>query len=142
MEDEYSKTRSTAQLNKEIREHRQTIARAIPGSKLVENLTVDKDKLGSIVFRRKSPEQTYILCATEILALRNEIDGKPVVKCEANLESFLELQDQAARDTAAEVPNQERIERLLNEINEALRIIERLPQARREDLLMRLRGVQ
>ena len=144
VEDEYLKTRSTAQLNKEIREHRQTIASAIPGSKLVENLTVDKDKLSSIVLRRKSPEQREILCARKMLALRNEIDRKlkSVVKCEAILEIVLQLQDQAARDKAAEVPNQERIERLLNEINEAPRIIERLTQARREDLLNRLRGVQ
>ena len=109
-----------------------------------KNLTADKDKLSSIVFRRKRPEQREILCASKILALRNEIVRKleSVVKCEANPETFLELQDQVARDKAADVPNQERIERLLNEIKEAPRIIERLPQARREDLLMRLGGVQ
>ena len=63
------------------------------------------------------------------------------MKCEAT-SFFFELQDQAARDKAAEVPNQERIERLLNEINEALRIVESLPQARREDFLNMLGGVQ
>ena len=125
----YSKTRSTAQRNKEIRE---AIARAAPGSKLVENLTADKDKASSIVFRRKSPEQREILRARKFLVFRNESDRKleSVVKCEANFETFLELQEQAARDKAAEVPNQERIDRLLNEINEAPRIIERLPQTR------------
>ena len=74
MGDDYSKIRSTAQLNKEIREHKQAIARADPRSKLVKNLIVEKDKLSSIVFCRKSPEQREILCVRKILALRNEID--------------------------------------------------------------------
>ena len=64
------------------------------------------------------------------------------MKCKPNLEAFLEFQQQAARDKSAEVPSQERIDRLLNEINEAPRIIERLPQARKEDFLNRLRGIQ
>ena len=60
--------------------------------------------------------------------LRSEIDRQldPVVKCENFLEILIELQEQVARDKAAEVPNQERIDRLLNEINEARRIIDRL----------------
>ena len=92
---------------------------------MVEDLTADKDKLISIVFRRKSPKQREILFARKMLALCNEVDRKleSLVKCEANLEIFSELQDQAARDKAAEVPNHERIEQLLNEINEAPRII-------------------
>ena len=98
MEDEYSKTRSTAQLNNEIREHRQTIASAIPGSKLVENLTADKDKLSNIVFRRKSPDQREIQCARIILVFRNEIVRKleTVMKCEKDIDIFLEFQDQVA----------------------------------------------
>ena len=96
----------------------------------MENVTADKDKLSSIVFRRKSPEQRENLCARTILALRNEIDRQldSFVKCEEHLEIFIELQEQAARDKAAEVLNQERIDRLLNEINEAPRIIDRLPK--------------
>ena len=88
VEDDYFKIRTTAQVNKEMKEHRQGIARAASRSKLVENLTVEKDKLSSIVFRRKSQEQREILCARKILDLRNETDRKleSVVKCQANLE--------------------------------------------------------
>ena len=52
------------------------------------------------------------------------------------------LQEQAARGKAAEVLNQERNDRLLNEINEAPRIIDRVPHARRKNFLMGLKEVQ
>ena len=84
VEDDYSKTRSTVELNREIKDHRLDIARAAPGSKLVENLIADKDKLSSIVFRRKIPEQREQLCARRIIATRNELNRK--------LESVLKLQ--------------------------------------------------
>ena len=71
-------------MNREIKDHRLDIARAAPGSKLVENLIADKDTLSSIVFRRKIPEQREQLCARRIIATRNELNRK--------LESVLKLQ--------------------------------------------------
>ena len=44
-------------MNREIKDHRLAIARTAPGSKLVENLTADKEKLSSIVFRRQSQKK-------------------------------------------------------------------------------------
>ena len=144
MEDDYYKTRSIVELNKEIQDHRLAIARAAPGSKLVENVIADKDKLSSIVFRRKSPEQREQLCARRIIATRNQFNRKfdSVLKLEKALNTFIELEAQAARDKAAEEPNQERIARLLNEIDEAPMIIDRLPQAKKESVFSRLRAVQ
>ena len=123
-------------MNKEIKDHRQAIACAVPGSKFVDNLTAEKDTLCSIVFRRKSPEQRENFCARKMIALRNEIKRQldSFVKCENKQDTFIELQEQAARDKPAEVPNQKRIDRLWNDINEAPRIIDRLPQARRGSL--------
>ena len=65
-----------------------------------------------------------------------------ITTCEKNLRSFLEFREQAVRDKASEVPNNDRVERLINELTEAPGIIERLPQERREELINRLREVQ
>ena len=56
--------------------------------------------------------------------------------------NFITLREQAVRDKAAEIPNNDRVERLFNELTEAPGIIERLPQERREELTNKLRGVQ
>ena len=58
--------------------------------------------------------------------------------------TFIELEAQAARDKAVEEPNQdqERIDRLMNEIDAAPALHERLPQAKRESLFSRFRAVQ
>ena len=41
IEDDYSRSRSTADFNREVRYHRLTIGRAALGSKLIENLIAD-----------------------------------------------------------------------------------------------------
>ena len=93
----------------------------------------DKDKPGISVFRRKSPEQREQLCARRISATRNEFNRKfdSVITLEKTLDIFIELEAQAARDKAAEEPNKERIDRLLNDINEAPTTIDRLPQEKK-----------
>ena len=55
---------------------------------------------------------------------------------------FITLREQVVRDKAAEVPNNDRVERLFNELAEAPGIIERFLQERREELINKLRGVQ
>ena len=92
VEDNYSRARSTVELNREIKDHRLAIARAAPGSKLVENLIADKDKLSSIVFRRKSPEQREQLCARRIIVARKDFDRK--------LESVLKLEQISASSSS------------------------------------------
>ena len=59
MEDEYSRAKSTAKLNREIKEYRRPIARADPtsASGIVETSRREKGKLSSIVSKRKSPQQ-------------------------------------------------------------------------------------
>ena len=54
---------------------------------------------------------------------------------------LIELREQAVRDKAAEVPNNEMVERLFNELAEAPGIIERVLQERREELINKLRRV-
>ena len=65
-----------------------------------------------------------------------------VVKLERTSDIFIETKAQAARDKEVEEPNQERIERLICEIEAAPTLLERLPQANRECVLSRLRAVQ
>ena len=105
---------------------------------------MEKDKLSSIVFRSKSPSQRENICTKKIHALQHEIDMKlaSVTKCEGHLHAFIEFKEQAVRDRAAEVPNHDRVERLINELSEASGIIERLPQERREELINKFREVQ
>ena len=76
MEDEYTRPKSIAKLNREIRDYRRSIARADPSSGLVETLRIEKDKLSSIVFRRKSPSQREELCNRRIDERQHEIDTK------------------------------------------------------------------
>ena len=94
--------------------------------------------ISRIAFRRKSPEQREQLCARKIIAIRNEFNRKfdSVLKLAKHLETFIELEAQAARDKAAEEPNQERIDRLLNDINEAPKIIDRFPPTKWGSLLL------
>ena len=95
-------------------------------------------------FRRKSPRQREEVCTKRIHALQASIDSKleSVQEDEKNLRLFQELRDQAVRDRDAEVPDPERVERLYKELSEAAGIIDKLPQAKREDLIIRLREVQ
>ena len=95
VEDDYFKSKSTVELNRHIKYYRVAIARAGLGS---GNLICEKDKLSSIIVRRKSPVQREILCARIILVFRNEIVRKleTVVKCEKDIDIFLEFQDQVA----------------------------------------------
>ena len=74
-------------------------------------LTSQKDKLSSIVSRRKSPRQREEICTKRIHALQNGIDTKleSVQKDENNLRIFFHLREQAVRDRAAEAPNSERV---------------------------------
>ena len=87
MEDENSRAKSTAKLNREIKEHRRPIARADPTSGIVETLRSERDKLSSIVSRRKRPKQREELCTKRIHAIQYDIDTKldAVQKCENNL---------------------------------------------------------
>ena len=55
---------------------------------------------------------------------------------------FIGLREQAVRDREEEVPNPERVERFLSKLAQALSIIDKLPQHRREELLTKLRSVQ
>ena len=54
-----------------------------------------------------------------------------VVKLERTPETFIELQAQAAIDKEVTETNQERIDRLICEIEAAPTLFERLPQAKR-----------
>ena len=130
MEDDYSRPKSTAQLNREIKDYRRSIARADPSSGLTETLRIEKNKLSSIVFRRKSPSQREDLCTRRIHAQQHEIDTKlaSVSKCGKNLDIFIELREQAVRDKVSDIPNNERVEGFFNELAESPGIIERLPQ--------------
>ena len=93
-------------------------------------MRIEKNKLSSIVFGRKSPSQREDLCTRRIHALQYEIDTKlaSASKCGALFfDIFIELREQAVRDKAAEVPSNERVERLFNQLAEAPGIIERFP---------------
>ena len=65
-----------------------------------------------------------------------------MTKLEHALQSSIELESQAKRDKAHEAVSQERIERLLVEIEAASEILERLPQDKRKGLLIQIRAVQ
>ena len=54
----------------------------------------------------------------------------------------LDVREQAVRGRAADIPYTERVDRFLNELAEAPRIIERVPQGRREELITNFRGIQ
>ena len=54
IEDDYFRARSTADLNREVKDHRLFIDRAALGSKLIENLIADKEKPTRIIYRRKN----------------------------------------------------------------------------------------
>ena len=107
-------------------------------------MRIEKDKLSSIVSRRKSPSQREDLCTRKIHEMQHEIDTKlaSVTKLGKNLDNMIKLREQAVRDKAAEVPNSDRVERLFNELAEAPGIIERLPPERREELINKFRRVQ
>ena len=55
------------------------------------------------------------------------------------MELFIDFREQAVRDREEETPNPERVERLLSELAQAL---DKLPKARREELITKLRSVQ
>ena len=111
---------------------------------MVETLRIEKDKLSSIVFRRKSPQQREELCTKRIQALQYDIVAKlsSVQKRDRDVRIFFDLREQAVRDRAAEIPDTERVERLCNELAEAPSIVERLLQDRREELITKFRGIQ
>ena len=144
LEDDYSRARSTTKLNKEIKDYRKAISKADADSSVIITLRNSRDKLSSIVFRRKSPKQREEVCTKRINALQANIDAKleSIHQDERNLIRFQDLRDQAVRDGETEVPDPARVERLYKELSEAAGIIDKLPQAKREDLIMRLREVQ
>ena len=113
MEDEYTRPKSTAKLNREIREYRRSIARTYTSSGLAETLTIEKDRLSSIVFMRKSPTEREALCNRRIDVIQREIDTKlaSAKQMRDKMLIFIELREQAVRDKVSEVPNIERVER-------------------------------
>ena len=84
MEDDYTRPKSIAKLNREIREYRRSNARAVTSSGVVETLTIEKDRLSSIVFRRKSQLEREEQCNRRIDVIQREIDTKfaSAQKCE------------------------------------------------------------
>ena len=61
--------------------------------------------------------------------MQHEIDTKlaSATKSGNRFDILIEIREQAVRDKVAEVPNNDRVERLFNELAEAPGIIERLP---------------
>ena len=106
------------------------MARTDPMSGLYETLRTERDKLSSIVFRRKSPKQREELCTKRIHILQSRIDLnlEAAQRDGKTLELFMDLKEQAVRDRAAEVPSNERVERRFQELAEAPSIIEGLPK--------------
>ena len=66
IEDDYSRTRSTADFNREVRDHRLSIARAGLGSKLIDHFIADKEKLTRIIFRSTKSDERKICVAEEL----------------------------------------------------------------------------